>query len=81
MRDFTIRVRHQKTEMVVLVLCFLLAFLLNVTAIIIYHTPWKELITQGHVVIFISLFLYMLTWVGRLIFLGVKTAWITLLKR
>ena len=81
MRDIIITVKRQKTETIVLVICFLLTIALNVGAIIIYKTQWKELFTQLHVVVLLSLFLYLLTWIVRLIYIGIKTAWLKLSKR
>lgn len=81
MRDLIIKGKHQKTEIVVLALCFLLAIALNAGAIVIYKTQWKELYTQLHVIILLSLFLYLLTWIIRLIFMGIKTAWQAILKQ
>jgi hypothetical protein len=81
MRDFIIKAKQQKIEVIVLSLCFLVAFILNVTAIIMYHTQWRELYTQWYVIILIALFLYLLTWIARLVFLGGKTAWQALLKK
>jgi hypothetical protein len=81
MRDLIIKVKRQKTEIIVLVICFLLAIALNVGAIIIYKTQWKELYTQLHVAILLALFLYLLTWVVRLVYSGIKTAWLKISKR
>lgn len=81
MKDVIISAKRQKIEMLILAVCFLLACSINVTAILIYHTQWKELYSQWFVVVLTMLFLYALSWIVRLIYLGIKTAWFTLSKR
>jgi len=73
--------RRQRVELLILAICFLLAFMLNVVAIMLYHTSWKELYSQWIAVILLSLFLYALTWIIRFIFWGVKAAWSKISKR
>ena len=81
MRDFIIKVKHQKIEIVILTLCFILAFALNMVAILIYKTQWKELYTQWYVVILLSFCIYTLTLFVRLILIGIKKIWKSISKR
>jgi len=80
MRDFIIKVKHQKIEIVILALCFILAFALNMVAILIYKTQWKEIYTQWYVVILLSFCIYTLTLFVRLIFIGIKKIWKSISK-
>lgn len=43
MKDIKITVKRQKTELKTFIVCFLVAFCLNVYAIIAYDGKWKEL--------------------------------------
>lgn len=43
MKDITITVKRQKTELITFLVCFLVAFGLNVYAIIVFDGKWKEL--------------------------------------
>lgn len=55
------------TELKVWLTVFLITNVLNIAAILIYKTEWKELYTQLGFVFMISLFLYVLVAVVRLI--------------
>ena len=68
MKDLIITKTRQKTELLIFSICLLLAFLLNVVAILIYDTEWSELWTQLLWVCLIGGMLYGLTVVVRLLF-------------
>lgn len=57
-RDSTIFAASKKREVIIYLSCFTGAFILNVIGIIQYKSPAKELITQLHVVLIVSLVLY-----------------------
>lgn len=43
MKDIVITKQRQKTEIITVIVCFVIAFALNVYAIITYDAPWSEL--------------------------------------
>ena len=47
MKDIVIPARRVRTEMVTLLVCFLIAMALNVLAIILYKSPVSELWTMA----------------------------------
>jgi hypothetical protein len=65
MRDLNISTRRQKTELKWLAGCFCIAFLLNITSIIIYKTSWSEVVTQLLWVFIITLVVYVITIIIR----------------
>jgi hypothetical protein len=58
MRDTLITARRKKTELITALVCFVLAFLLNIVCIIVYKTPFKEVFTQIGYIIVIAIGLY-----------------------
>mgnify|MGYP003179118753 FL=1 len=56
MKDIIITSKKLKQERNIFLLSFLLAFIINVIAIIIYSRPWIEIISQIGYVIVISFF-------------------------
>jgi hypothetical protein len=67
MREIVIKSYTIKREFVILLVCFLFAFLLNVFAINKFGTPWGELFTQIGYVIVITITVYVLLMLLRLI--------------
>ena len=72
MKDIIITSKKLKQERNIFLLSFLLAFIINVIAIIIYSRPWIEIISQIGYVIVISFFIYLILWIPRgiLVFLS-----------
>jgi uncharacterized membrane protein (DUF485 family) len=68
MNDINITVKRQKTELKWLLGCFCMAFLLNFAAIVIYRTSWTELYSQIFWVLIITLGLYAVTLLLRIIY-------------
>lgn len=68
MRDIVIRAKRIKTELVTLVVCFLIGFLANLGAIIYYKTSYSELLTSLYYVLLFSLVLYLLWSLIRILF-------------
>lgn len=71
MQDTVITARAKKRELKFFGISFLIAFLLNILSIILYHTQWKELYTQLGFVIKLSVVIYAGIVVIRLIVIGV----------
>jgi|APHig6443717497_1056834.scaffolds.fasta_scaffold203452_1 presenilin-like A22 family membrane protease len=72
MKDYTLTAKRQKKELSILLYCFIVAFLLNIAAIIIYKTPWVEVVTQIGYVVVVGVVLYGLLLLFRLIIASVK---------
>jgi hypothetical protein len=67
MKDTIITASRKRKEIIVLALSFAFAFLMNVYAVIIYKQPAIELFTQIHVVLLISLFIYAVATILRIL--------------
>jgi cytochrome b len=77
MRDVIIKATRIKIELLTLLVCFVVANLLNVYAILTFKTSFSELFTQlGYVFIF-SVVLYLLWSLLRVIFYLIKKYLIT----
>ena len=77
MKDIIITSKKLKQERNIFLLSFLLAFIINVIAIIIYSRPWIEIISQIGYVIVISFFFYLILWIPR----GILSVLIRLFRR
>lgn len=64
----TITTKRQHTEIRLLGVCIVLAFLLNITSIIAFNTEWKELYTQLLWVISLGFGIYFLVLFLRLVY-------------
>lgn len=73
MKDIIISAKHQKRELRILLYCFIFAFLLNITGIILYKTPVKEVITQIGYVVVITFVLYFIVALFRLLIFLIST--------
>ena len=67
MKDIVISEKHVRRELCFILVCFVLAFLVNVGAIIAYDRPWSELYSQIGYVLFITAGIYVLLAVVRII--------------
>lgn len=67
MKDTVIRAEWKKRELTFLILSFIAAFLFNVYSIIRFHHPFKEILTQLHVVLALTVVFYFILAVLRLI--------------
>lgn len=72
MKDIIITSKKIKRERNIYILCFVLAFIINIIAIIVYTRPWVEMFSQIGYVFVISLFIYFILWIPRLLFIGGK---------
>lgn len=68
MKDIVITSQMIRRERNIYLLCFLLAFAINIVAIVVYERPWTEMFSQLGYVFVISIFFYILLWIPRLIF-------------
>lgn len=74
-KDTTIAAKAKKRELIILLIAFLFAFSLNVIGIIQHQSPAKELFTQLHVVLLITVVLYLFTGLLRVIYLLISRLW------
>lgn len=58
MKNVVIKASQIRVEIMTWIVCFFISFLSNVGAIIYYKSPWLELLSSLHYVLFFSLFLY-----------------------
>lgn len=72
MKDILITSARLKKELRILLYCFVLSFLINISAIIMYNTPWFEAFTQTGYVIVITLILYFIVSLFRIFFIFIK---------
>lgn len=72
MKDSVITAQRKRTELITLLVCFVIANVVNLCAIIAYGTRLVELVTQiGYVALF-SIALYLCWSVLRLIYYGIR---------
>ncbi len=71
-QDTIITSVQKRKEAIILLLCFILANLLNLTGILIYKTSLTELYSQWAIVLAISLIFYGLTVLFRFTFILMK---------
>lgn len=67
MRDLIIKSNRIKKELQIFSSCFSVSFIINVYAIISFQTPWHEVFTQLGYVVTITVSLYLLLAVMRVI--------------
>lgn len=73
MKDTLLTARRKKTELITLLVCFILANLANAYAIIAYDTPAIEMLTSIFYVVAAAVVLYILWSAVRLLGYGIKT--------
>lgn len=72
MKDIIITSHKIRRERNIYLICFLLAFVINIAAIVAYTRPWTETFTQLGYVFVISLFLYFILWIPRMLLIGIR---------
>ena len=72
MKDTVLTARRKKIEIITLLVCFVLANLVNLYAIITYHRSMMEMITSIFYIIIFAFVLYAALALLRLLFYGVK---------
>ncbi len=66
----------RKRELIIFGVCFIAATILNVIGIISNKSPAKELVTQLHVVLVVSLVFYVFVIIFRVIYSLIAHLWI-----
>ena len=72
MNDIVLKKAAIKRELLIFTIAFVMALVVNIYAIVIYKTPWSEVLTSLGFVIIIAILLYALIFVFRLILKGIK---------
>ncbi len=72
MKDTIIKADWKKRELLMISVCFIIAFFLNIYSIIKFDTAWIELITTLHVTILITLIIYFISIVLRGIYFFIQ---------
>ena len=72
MKDTVITAAVKRRELWILLTCFIVANVVNITTIICYSTPWYEVFTQLGYVVALSVLLYVLTIVVRVVWFVVR---------
>ena len=67
MKDLVIKGKWIKRELIVLAVIFFIAVIINIIGIIQHNTEWIEMLSQLHVVIILTIVLYALIWLLRLL--------------
>lgn len=72
MKDTVIKAAVKRRELWIWLTCFIVANVVNITTIICYSTPWYEAFTQLGYVVALSVLLYVLTIVVRVVWFVVR---------
>lgn len=72
MKDIIITKNQIKKELIIWLCSLGLAFIINLYAIFKYDTPWIELLTQLHVVLLLSILVFIVIGVVRIVIAYLK---------
>jgi len=72
MKDFILTKKRQKRELITLLICFAISFVLNIYAVIAYQSPLKEVITSLFYVLTFAIFLYLIWSLVRMVIWMIK---------
>jgi hypothetical protein len=75
MKETVITPGMKRRELMIFLVCFLIAFVLNVVGIIKYNSPAVELISQLHIVLLVSIVIYLLAAIFRGLFFLISLIW------
>ena len=71
MKDIIITSQKIRRERNIYIVCFIVSFIINIVAVCIYTRPWVELLSQIGYVFVISIFIYLVIWIPRILFRGI----------
>ena len=72
MKDTIVTARRKKTELITLLICFVVSNLLHLYGIISFHAAFSELITSIFYIIIFTFVLYAFWGILRLLFYGMQ---------
>jgi hypothetical protein len=71
-KDIVIKAYWIKRELIIIVFTYVLANFLNFASILVYQTDWKELYTSQLFVLYVTEWLYIISVIVRLIYVGFR---------
>ncbi len=71
MKDLVIKGKWIRRELIILAVLFLASVITNIIGIVKHDTNWIEMLSQIHVVLILTMVLYILLWLVRLIIYAV----------
>ena len=80
MKNKIITARTTRRELISFLICFVMAFILNLIGIILSGSPAKELITKLHTVLLIALGFYLAVAILRVLYALVGRFWLRIKK-
>ena len=75
-KDTTITAAIKKRELIIFVVSFAAAYILNVIGIIQHKSPARELITQLHVVLLVTMVIYGIIVILRVFYYLISRLWL-----
>ena len=72
MKDFVIKWKWVKKEIVIILMIYVAVNLLNVLSILVYNTSWNEIVTSQLYILFITEWLYFISIFVRLVYFGIR---------
>ncbi|MFO7935940.1 MAG: hypothetical protein R6U78_17885 [Bacteroidales bacterium] len=76
MKDTVITTSRKKRELMILLICFAAAYILNIIGIVRHGAPATELITQLHLVLLITVIFYGVVVLLRLLYFLISRLWV-----
>lgn len=76
MKESVITPGMKRREIIIWLICFIAAFIFNVVGIVMFRTPAIEVVTQLHLVLLVSLILYGLAGIFRVLFYLLSRLWV-----
>ena len=71
MKDVILKAEAIKRELIILAAMFVIALIMNIYAIVIYDGAWSEMFSQLHIVLLLTIVLYVIVGLVRLIVKGI----------
>jgi hypothetical protein len=72
MKDIVIKWKWVKREVIIILLLYIIANLVNILSILIYGTSWNEIFTSQRFVLYITEWLYIISIGVRVVYFGIK---------
>ncbi len=76
MKETVITPGMKRRELIIILVCFLAAYLMNIIGIIKFHTPAIELITKIPVVLLVTALIYFAVLLLRVLYYMVSRLWL-----
>jgi hypothetical protein len=76
MKDTVITASRKKRELMILLICFVAAYILNIIGIVQHGAPASELVTQLHLVLLITVIFYGVAGILRVLYFLISRLWV-----